>query len=176
MKRFTRDEMAARVARDIPEGAYVNLGIGLPTMVANHLPKEREIVLQSENGLLGMGPAPAAGSEDPDLINAGIAVAYAGHRLGVPVVVVVPETTTPRARALIKAEEGDRWGNLVYRKTARNFGPIMATAAKCAIAQVRKIVALGALDPEVIVTPGIFVQRVVEIDVADQFSSPEAAA
>ncbi len=56
MKRFTRDEMAARVARDIPEGAYVNLGIGLPTMVANHLPREREILLQSENGLLGMGP------------------------------------------------------------------------------------------------------------------------
>ncbi|HEY8622291.1 MAG TPA: 3-oxoacid CoA-transferase subunit B [Casimicrobiaceae bacterium] len=71
MKRFTRDQMAARVARDIPEGAYVNLGIGLPTMVANHLPKEREIFLHSENGLLGMGPAPAAGSEDADLINAG---------------------------------------------------------------------------------------------------------
>jgi 3-oxoadipate CoA-transferase, beta subunit len=71
MKRFTRDQMAARVARDIPEGAYVNLGIGLPTMVANHLPKEREILLQSENGLLGMGPAPAPGFEDPDLINAG---------------------------------------------------------------------------------------------------------
>src|ERR1700726_8328 len=69
--------------------------------------------------------------------------------------------------ALIKAEKGDRWGNLVYRKTARNFGPIMASAAKCAIAQVRKIVALGELDPEVIVTPGIFVQRVVEVDVAD---------
>jgi len=71
MKRFTRDQMAARVARDIPEGAYVNLGIGLPTMVANHLPREREIFLHSENGLLGMGPAPAVGSEDPDLINAG---------------------------------------------------------------------------------------------------------
>ena len=71
MKRFTRDQMAARVARDIPEGAYVNLGIGLPTMVANHLPKEREIFLHSENGLLGMGPAPVAGAEDPDLINAG---------------------------------------------------------------------------------------------------------
>jgi 3-oxoadipate CoA-transferase beta subunit len=71
MKRFTRDEMAALVARDIPEGAYVNLGIGLPTMVANHLPKEREILLQSENGLLGMGPAPAPGAADPDLINAG---------------------------------------------------------------------------------------------------------
>ena len=71
MKRFTRDQMAARVARDIPEGAYVNLGIGLPTLVANHLPKEREIFLHSENGLLGMGPAPAPGTEDPDLINAG---------------------------------------------------------------------------------------------------------
>jgi 3-oxoadipate CoA-transferase beta subunit len=71
MKRLTRDQMAARVARDIPEGAYVNLGIGLPTMVANHLPKDRDIFLQSENGLLGMGPAPSPGQEDPDLINAG---------------------------------------------------------------------------------------------------------
>jgi 3-oxoadipate CoA-transferase alpha subunit len=63
--------------------------------------------------------------------------------------------------AFIKAHRGDRWGNLVYRKTARNFGPIMATAAKCTIAQVDEIVALGELDPETIVTPGIFVQRVV---------------
>jgi 3-oxoadipate CoA-transferase beta subunit len=63
--------MAARVARDIPNGAYVNLGIGLPTMVANHLPKDREIILHTENGLLGMGPAPEAGAEDVDLINAG---------------------------------------------------------------------------------------------------------
>ena len=71
MNRFTRDQMAARVARDIPDGAYVNLGIGLPTMVANHLPQDREIILHTENGLLGMGPAPAPGEEDPDLINAG---------------------------------------------------------------------------------------------------------
>jgi 3-oxoadipate CoA-transferase beta subunit len=71
MNRFTRDQMAARVARDIPNGAYVNLGIGLPTMVANHLPKDREIILHTENGLLGMGPAPEAGGEDADLINAG---------------------------------------------------------------------------------------------------------
>jgi len=71
MKRFTRDEMAARVARDIPEGSYVNLGIGLPTLVANHLPKDREIILHTENGLLGMGPAPRPGEEDPDLMNAG---------------------------------------------------------------------------------------------------------
>jgi 3-oxoadipate CoA-transferase beta subunit len=63
--------MAARVARDIPEGSYVNLGIGLPTLVANHLPKDREIILHTENGLLGMGPAPQPGEEDPDLMNAG---------------------------------------------------------------------------------------------------------
>jgi len=70
MKRYTRDEMAARVARDFSEGAYVNLGIGLPTLVANHLPKDREIILHTENGLLGMGPAPEKGREDSDLINA----------------------------------------------------------------------------------------------------------
>ena len=71
MMRFTREQIAARVAQDIPEGAYVNLGIGLPTKVANYLPADREIFLHSENGLLGMGPTPPAGEEDEDLINAG---------------------------------------------------------------------------------------------------------
>ena len=71
MNRFSREQMAARVAQDIPEGAYVNLGIGLPTKVANYLPTDREVFLHSENGLLGMGPAPAEGEEDDDLINAG---------------------------------------------------------------------------------------------------------
>ena len=69
--KWTRDQLAARVARDIPEGAYVNLGIGLPTLVANHLPNDKDIFLHSENGLLGMGPAPAPGQEDSDLTNAG---------------------------------------------------------------------------------------------------------
>ena len=65
--------------------------------------------------------------------------------------------------ALVKAETGDRWGNLVYRKAARNFGPIMASAAKLTIASVHSVVELGALDPEAVVTPGIFVQRVVKV-------------
>ena len=69
--RRTKDQLAARVAQDIPEGATVNLGIGMPTTVGNHIPASREVLLHSENGILGMGPAPAPGQEDYDLINAG---------------------------------------------------------------------------------------------------------
>jgi 3-oxoadipate CoA-transferase beta subunit len=71
MTRWTREQMARRVARDIPDGAIVNLGIGLPTQVANHLSPDREVMMHSENGVIGMGPAPPPGAEDYDLINAG---------------------------------------------------------------------------------------------------------
>ena len=78
--------------------------------------------------------------------------------------------------ALIKALRGDRWGNLVYRKTARNFGPIMATAAAVTIAQVREIVNLGDLDPESVVTPGLFVKRIVEVPAAAKLAAAPGAA
>ena len=71
MQPFSRDQMARRAADDIPEGWCVNLGIGIPTLVANHVPTEREVVFQSENGIIGMGPAPEKGREDPWLVNAG---------------------------------------------------------------------------------------------------------
>ena len=79
----------------------------------------------------------------------------------------VLEHPIPADYALIKAEAADRWGNLVFRKTARNFGPVMATAARCTVAQVNRIVELGELDPETIVTPGIYVKRIVHVPRAE---------
>jgi 3-oxoadipate CoA-transferase alpha subunit len=88
----------------------------------------------------------------------------------------VLEYPIPADFALIKALRGDRWGNLVYRKTARNFGPIMATAATTTIAQVREIVNLGDLDPEAVVTPGLFVKRIVEVPAAAKVAAAPGAA
>ena len=76
----------------------------------------------------------------------------------------VLETPIHADLALVKAERGDRWGNLVYRKTARNFGPVMATAARTTVATVHELVPLGELDPEAVATPGVFVQRVVRVE------------
>ena len=71
MQKLTRPQIAWRIAQDIPDGAYVNLGIGAPELIANYLPDDREIIIHSENGILGMGPTPPEGAEDPNLINAG---------------------------------------------------------------------------------------------------------
>ena len=71
MTHWTREQMAARAAQDIPDGSYVNLGIGIPELVAQFVPEGREFIYHTENGLLGMGPSPAPGDEDPELINAG---------------------------------------------------------------------------------------------------------
>ncbi len=75
MTALTRTQMAWRAAQDLPEGSYVNLGVGIPTLIARHIPAGREVIIHSENGVLGMGPAPASGQEDPDLIDAGRAPA-----------------------------------------------------------------------------------------------------
>ena len=71
MSALTREQMAWRAAQDLPEGSYVNLGVGIPTLIARHIPPGREVIIHSENGVLGMGPAPAPGTEDLDLMNAG---------------------------------------------------------------------------------------------------------
>ena len=142
---LNRRQIAWRAAQDLADGAYVNLGIGLPTMVADFIPDDREIVLHSENGILGVGPAPGDNEIDGRMY--------------------VLEKPLKGDVALLSADRGDRWGNLTYRKSARNFNPTMAMAADLSVVQVRRIVELGELDPEMIVTPGIFIDRLVEVPV-----------
>ena len=137
---LSRELIALRVARELREGMVVNLGIGLPTLVSNFLPPDKQLLFQAENGILGYGVV-SDEEFDPDLINAG----------GQPV-------------ALVKAARADRLGNLVYRMAGRNFNPVMATAADLVIAEVEQVVDAGELDPESIGTPGVYVDRVVQCE------------
>ena len=172
----TREQLAERAAKELQDGFYVNLGIGIPTLVANYIPDGMEVTLQSENGMLGMGPFPYDDEVDPDLINAGkqtiteipesayfssadsFAMIRGGH-INLSILGAM-EVAQNGDIALVKAWKGDAAGNLVYRKAARNFNPMMATAAHVCVAEVEELVPVGAIDPDHVHTPGIFVNRI----------------
>jgi len=137
---LTKQQIAQRIARELQDGFYVNLGIGIPTLVANYVPEEINVTLQSENGLLGMGPFPTEEEIDADLINAGKQTV----------------TTLPGSAFFDSATSG----NLIFKATARNFNPMMAMAGKITIAEVEELVPAGELDPNFIHTPGIFVNKI----------------
>ena len=162
---WTREQMAARAAKELRDGFYVNLGIGIPTLVSNYIPAGMSVQLQSENGMLGFGPFPYEGEEDPDLINA-----------GKQTVTEIPTTSYFSSAdsfgmirgghidlSIVHAWKADTEGNLVYRKTARNFNPMMATAARVTVAEVENLVEPGSFDPDHIITPGVYVQRIVHV-------------
>ena len=160
----TREQLAERAAKELQDGFYVNLGIGIPTLVANYIPEGMTVTLQSENGMLGMGPFPYDEDVDPDLINA-----------GKQTITEIPESAYFSSAdsfamirgghinlSIVKAWKADERGNLVFRKTARNFNPMMATAGKACVVEVEEIVPTGSLDPDAIHTPGIYVDRIIK--------------
>ena len=174
---WTRDEMAAIAARELNDGDYVNLGIGIPTLVANHVPDGVRVTLQSENGILGMGPFPFEGEEDADLINAGkqtVTVSagasffdstesFAMIRVGKVDIAVLG--------ALQVAANGDLANWAVPGALVKGMGGAMDLVAgtrrivvltdHVAKDGTPKIVELGAIDPDQVHLPGIYIDRLV---------------
>ena len=161
---WDRNQIAARAARELRDGFYVNLGIGIPTLVANYIAPGVDVTLQSENGMLGMGPFPTEDSIDPDLINAGkqtiTALPSSSYFSSADSFAMIRGGHIDLS--IVKAWKGDAEGNLVYRMTARNFNPMMATAGKVTVAEVEELVEVGSIDPDHIHTPGIYVDRIVQ--------------